>query len=128
MGCSIGVTAVLVIPSHADGGDLTVEGPNPKTQIPGKFSKYPNSNGRQLLWGLQTLGFPWDLVLGIGISLARSPAVCAAGNDMFLNRAPRITPAFFKLLGMTATLWSAAVFRRFGGKCEGIPLSAMTPI
>src|SRR5204863_7075202 len=44
----------------------------PKTQIPGKFSKYPNSNGRQLLWGLQTLGFPWDLVLGIGISLARS--------------------------------------------------------
>ena len=23
------------------------------------------------------------------------------------------SPAFFKLLGMTATLWSAAVFRRF---------------
>jgi hypothetical protein len=25
---------------------------------------------------------------------------------------------FFKCFGMTATLWSAAVFRRFGGKRE----------
>ena len=46
-----------VIPSRADGEGPSSEVPNPKTQITGKVSKHPNSNGwHQLLWELK----PWD--------------------------------------------------------------------
>ncbi len=58
--------------------DLVVEVPNPKTQIPGKISKYPNSNWwHQLLWEVK----PWDLVLGVGISIVGSLSVSALRDD-----------------------------------------------
>ena len=49
--------------------------------------------------------------------------------DVFCNGLEiRSRTVFFKCFGMTATLWSAAVFRRFCGKREDLPLSVTTPI
>src|SRR5437762_11109269 len=53
--------------------ELVVEVPSPKTQIPGKVSKYPNSKGRhQLLWELKRWDFlgiwclgSWDFHRGV---------------------------------------------------------------
>ena len=70
-----------------------MEVPNPKTQIPGKVSKYPNSNGwHQLLWELK----PWDFLgiwcLGFGISIVRGPSVAAATSQMTSVCAPNVIP------------------------------------
>ena len=85
---------------HSAPRDLAVEVPNPKTQIPGKVSKYPNSNGRhQLLWELK----PWDFLgiwcLGFGISIVRSLTVCAVRDDPH-SQLPRGSQTYLAPLSM----------------------------
>src|SRR5437763_824315 len=67
--------------------DPAVEVPNPKTQIPGKASKYQNPTEASATLGIETLGLPWDLALGVwDFHCERSLGVCAPRDDKQLLR------------------------------------------